>query len=957
MKNYSNLHGFVLKKATECPEQAATLVEYAHEKTGTPLFFLDRQDENMTFAIGFRTVPTDDTGVFHILEHSVLCGSEKYPVKDPFSELLKGSVNTFLNAFTYGERTVYPVSSLNKKAFLDLVDVYLDAVLHPLALENENIFLQEGHRLEFGEDGELSRNGIVFNEMRGAYSSPDELSAYYEGRLLFEGGCYGFDSGGNPSSIPKLTYGDFKAAHKKYYHPSNAIIFLDGSVELDPVLGKINSYLEGYEKSECFTEIPEGRPTAAQRLEVEYPVGSKEEEVDATRIILLTRFGSHSDKAGFYSISLAADSLADVNSAPLKKAMLDSGLCKNFSFYPISGMKYPVFVTRFTDVKDGCEEELISLYRRTLAKLLSESLDPEKLFANLNAAEFQTREADYGSYPRGMVYMSSVMEDAVCGDYPTLGLKYNELFTFLRSKLNTPHYIEALRAVFKGEERMLLLRPSSNAEKENAKREMAELQSLKRSLSEGEKQIIVDKYEAFEVWQATPDTAEAIATIPTLEISDLSDPPKETPTKATERLGARVILHPLPTSGISYVDLFFDVTDLDREDVVAASLMTMSQTDFDTHSHGAEAMRIAVKSTLGCFSPRLSAFKKDGKPRLYLQLSLSLLDSNKRQALGLLPELIYGRKYDDPTVLKRKILQNVTYAKEALPSSAPGSCIGLGAAAFDEYEAVKEIKGGISFFLELKRLEKENEEGRLLQKFTEITEKYLTRSRLTVSITGESDLDFADAVIGLVREGGGPAKPSPIKKFPRESVGIAIPAPVSFATLVTNYITEAHTEYHGSFMTLGTILDYELLWNEIRVKGGAYGTGFICRGNSGTTGYYSYRDPNPTASLDTFKSVPDMIRDFVAESPDLTRYIIGTVGSLEAVSTPRSEGELANTHYLSGKSREDILARRNEALHTSREDLLHLTNMLEEATESAIPVIAAPRELLEGLNLSKIIEL
>ncbi len=958
MKNYSNMHGFRLVRTSDCPEQSATLVEYVHEKTGAPLFYLDRADENMTFAIGFRTVPTDDTGVFHIIEHSVLCGSKKYPVKDPFSELLKGSVSTFLNAFTYGERTVYPVSSLNKKAFLDLIDVYLDAVLHPLALENESIFMQEGHRLEFDEKGRLCRNGIVYNEMRGAYSSPDELAAYYEGRLMFEDGCYGFDSGGNPRSIPSLTYDDFKEAHKKYYHPSNSIIFLDGAVELDAVLSLISSYLSEYERSECYPDIPEGAPAESPILEVDYPVGSREEEADATRITLLNRFGSHSDRAGFYSVSLAADSLADGNSAPLKKAILDSGMCKNFSFYPVSGMKYPVFVTRFIDVKDGCENELLSLYKNTLSTLLSSELDTEKLAANLNASEFQTREADFGSYPRGMVYMSSVMEDAVCGDYPTHSLKYNELFTFLRSKLDTPHYIEALKAVFENSrESMLILRPSATLERRSSERDADMLLALKRGLSKEEKQTIVDKCKALALWQATPDSEEAIASIPTLEISDLAPPSQKTPTNVNERLGAEVITHPIPTSGITYLDLFFDVSDLDGEDIVAATLMAMSTADFDTESRGAESMKTAVKSILGSLSFRTNAFKRNGKPKLYYQLTLSILEDNKDRVISLLRELLYERKYNTPETLKRKNLQNVTYAREALPASAHGSCFGLGAAMFDELEALKEIKGGISFFLELKRLERENAEPRLLEKFTEITEKYLTRSRLTVSVTGDEDFDFIERVISTVKEGGSKAGDSPIKKLPLGSVGIAMPTQVSFATLITNLISEGGAEYHGSLMTLGTILDYELLWNEIRVKGGAYGTGFICRGNSGTMGCYSYRDPSPESSISVFKSIPDMIRDFLANKPDLTRYIIGTVGSLETVNTPRSEGELANTHYLSGKTPEEILARRNEALHTSREDLLHLANMLEEATESAIPVIAAPRELLEGLNLSKIIEL
>ena len=958
MKNYENIYGFKFIRATDCPEQSATLVEFAHERTGAPLFYLDRADENMTFAIGFRTVPTDDTGVFHILEHSVLCGSKKFPVKDPFSELLKGSVSTFLNAFTYGERTVYPVSSLNKKAFLDLVDVYLDAVLHPLALENENIFMQEGHRLEFTEDGNLSRNGIVYNEMRGAYSSADEIAAYYEGRLMFEGGCYGFDSGGNPDTIPCLSFDQFKAAHKKYYHPSNSILFLDGSIELDKTLSLIDSYLSEYEKSECYPDIPQGAPTESKTVEIEYPVATEEEEENSTRVILLQRFGSHSDRANFLSVSLAAESLCDGNSSPLKKAILDTGMCKNFAFYPIAGMKYPVFVTRFIDVSDGCEQTLVSFYKETLARLLAGELDSEKIAASLNCSEFQTREADFGTYPRGMVYMSSVMEDVVCGDYPTLGLNYNELFAFLRSKLDTPHYINALREVFEGDgERMLILRPSATLDKERAKQEAENMAALLSTLSDDEKEAIALGLEEFEAWQTTPDTEEAVASIPTLKIFDLEPPSRETPTVITHVNDVEVISHPIPTSGITYLDLFFDVSDLDADGITALSAMALSASDFDTTARTAEEMRTAIKTWLGNLAIRVSPFKKDGRPKLYLQLSLSTLAENKMRALSLIPEVLYTRKFKDTEVLKRRIRQIVTYARDALPSTAPGTCVGIGAAAFDEFEAVKELMGGITCLSALNTIELENREAELLSKFREITEKYLTRSRLCIAITGEYDPDFIERVIDSVTDGGSVAGECIIEKFPREDIGISIASQVSFATLVTNLHTEGGGKYHGAMMTLGTILDYELLWNEIRVKGGAYGTSFICRGNSGTLGYYSFRDPMPENSLSVFRSVPDMVRDFVAEDPDLTRYIIGTVGALESVATPRSEGEIATVHYLSGKTRDEILARREESLHTTTNDLLSVADMIERATASAVAIVAGPRERLSSCGIKRIIEL
>ena len=740
MKAYESKHGFEFIRASACPDIGGTLVEYKHKTTHAPLFFLDREDKNMTFAIGFRTVPTDDTGVFHILEHSVLCGSKKYPVKDPFSELLKSSSSTFLNAFTYGDRTVYPVSSMNKKAFLDLTSVYLDAVFHPLALENENIFLQEGHRLEFTEDGRLERNGIVYNEMRGAYGSPDEIASFHEGRLVFEGGCYGQDSGGFPAAIPTLTYEQFKNAHKKYYHPTNSVIFLDGTVDLDAVLPLIASYLDEYGVGDVFDEIPEGNGIKTEPMTIHYPVATEEEEKDATRIILVRRFGSHSDKRLFTAVNLASEAISDGNSSPLKRAIVDSGLCKNFSFYPVGGMKYPVFATRFTDVVDGKEEEILALYRRTLAEILDGGIDPEAVRAALNSTEFQTREADFGTYPRGLIYLTSIMEDVMCGDEPTNTLNYNELFTFLRSKLDTPYYTEVLSDIFADDrEAMLILRPSATLAEKEAAEEAEQMAALLAGMTDGEAEKIKAQSAALAAWQSSPDTAEAVNSIPTLSIEDLEHDIKKTPTDISETLGVKIINHPIATGGISYLRLFFDVSEVDEDDLTALAVMTLCCSDFNTESHTAGEMRNRIKANIGGISMAPSPIKINGEVKLYLQLSLSTLDENKDVAIAIAREFLYKRKYEGVDILKKRIQQIVSGSKDSLASSANSFCVALGAAQFDTFETLKELTGGITFYSKLKEIEKNNREGELLERFTHICKDLLTRSRLTISLTGEYD--------------------------------------------------------------------------------------------------------------------------------------------------------------------------------------------------------------------------
>ena len=959
MKEYTSQHGFEFIRARECHEQAATLVEFRHIGTHAPLYFFDRADANMTFAIGFRTLPTDDTGVFHILEHSVLCGSEKYPVKDPFSELLKGSISTYLNAFTYGEKTVYPVSSMNKRAFLNLVSVYLDAVLHPLASKNEFIFRQEGHRLELSEDGtRLERNGIVYNEMKGAYSSPDELMAYYEGLLLYEGGCYGFDSGGKPDAIPSLTYEQFCEAHARYYHPTNSVLFLDGEVELDEVLALIDSYLSGYGVGECFTEIPGGRMMSNRTLEVGYPVSSEDEEKDEARICLLWQIGTHESKTQMQALSLVIEALTDGNGAPLKKRVIDSGLCKNFHLGLSTGMKYTSLNAKFTGVKDGCEEELVALFKRAVGEVIAEGIDREAILAALNATEFATREADFGSYPCGMVYMGSIIEDAVFGEDPITSLRYNELFTFLREKIDTPYYIELLRGVLSREpDATLILHPDATLTERTEAGERAELDALFERLTDEEKCEIATQGRAFAEWQASEESEEALASIPTLSLSDLADPTDPVKTVESEREGVRILRHDIDTRGITYLDLLFEITDADPEMLTLISFLPAMIIDLDTEEHTAMQMRQIIKARLGSFTCTMLHAKKDGEPHIYFEICASLLDSEKAGRMKLIEECIYKRKFEDAEIVKLRASQLYTRLRDGLTGGAVNACIQRGAAAFDRFEASKNLVSPLTRYAFLKELFESGDYAGMLTAFDSFVKEYLTRERLTVVLTGKEDDALIDEAIAITPTGGSKVGECKIPLGGREPLGIAITSGVSYATAITNLQTEAGCESDGSFNTLGTLLDYELLWNEIRVKGGAYGTGFICRGNSGTLGYYSYRDPSPERSVEVYRGMTGIVRDFLSEEADLTKYIIGTVGGMDSVSTPRLNGSTATLSILSGKTQEDLNRIRRECIATSREDLERDCDLIDKAMESAVITVAGPKDRLVAMGIESIIEI
>ncbi len=482
MKINDRLHGFTVTAITEVTEISAALIEMRHEKSGARLNFLDREDENKTFAITFKTIPEDSTGVFHIIEHSVLCGSEKYPVKEPFVELLKGSLNTFLNAMTFPDKTMYPIASRNDKDFLNLMSVYLDAVLHPAILKNPNIFRQEGwHYLLDGKGGALTRSGVVLNEMKGAFSSPDELAMHHITNMLYKDTCYKYESGGKPDVISELTYEDFLAAHAKYYHPSNSEIFLDGSVDLDSALSLIDSFLAPYDKHDMETKIPDQAPLTPQFREIEYETASGESPKNKTRLELGYMFSRFSDQEGGIAASVLLDAVCSTNEAPLKKVLLASGLCEDMSILPYDSVKQNSVIIDFRNVKDGKCDELYKLFTSTVERLAKDGIDKSLLTASLNSHEFKSREKDFGTLPHGIIYAMSILESSLYGGNPAQNLSFGKSYAAIREKLSGDYFEKLLLSMFVENEHRatLIMKPSATLGEENARREAAELEKSK----------------------------------------------------------------------------------------------------------------------------------------------------------------------------------------------------------------------------------------------------------------------------------------------------------------------------------------------------------------------------------------------------------------------------------------------------------------------------------------------
>ncbi len=951
------LHGFITDSSTRVEEIAANIIKMTHKKSGAKLIFIDREDENKTFAIGFKTIPTDDTGVFHILEHTVLAGSEHFPVKDPMTALLSSSLYTYLNAFTYPDKTVYPVSSKNNKAFLDLVNVYMDAVLHPLVLKNKSIFMSEGHHLEYTEDGRLDISGIVYNEMKGAYASADELMEHYLSKNLYTGGTYSYDSGGYPDAIPSLTYEKFLEAHKRFYHPDNSIIILDGSVEIEKVLALLDSYLKDYGKSGLSFNVDMGRINTEPVTEY-YPISKDENIENKSRLAIAYPAFSHSDYKEHIAMSAIVDSIADTNSSPLKSKILASGLCENmYIYYNASSLKSTLTV-QFLNVKDGKEEELLSLFDKTAREIARNGIDKERLAGSLNIIEFKTREADFGSFPRGMVYMLSAMEYALYGEDAECAFAYGKSFAELKALLDTEYFNDLLKTVLRGKRVTVLLKPDSDlSEKANLKLR-ASLDKITEEMTKEQSAILDKELSDYEGWQSTPDSPEALAAIPTLEISDIGPSEPCAPTEVFTLDGATVIAHDIETSGILYTDMYFDVSDADEDTMHAMRVFSSVMPELDTEYSSADKFRSKLKHTLGDLSVSLSTEKNNDKTRLYLTVRSSALVGSFEKLCELLDEYIYQTVYDAESKIKQKLTQLYTSSHEGITADGLSIALTRSAVSLDDLSYLNDLVFGYGYhkYLKASVANTDTASKKLIPKFTEIRNKYLRRERLTLAVTAKNAKKYANKLVSVIKTGGISAQDMNITRPNIQNEGVNVQSTVGYSALSASFKRAGLKKYRGSLSVLGAIISYELLWGKIRVKGGAYDTGFTVKGNSGIITAYSYRDPSPVKSYEYFKTLISDVREIIP-TLDLSKYVISTIGATDTVSTPRSSSLAATVLFLNGLERDYKERVREEMLATDKEELMMLCDIIERALESSAVCITAPEKLLEGLSGLKLLDI
>ena len=958
----NHIHGFTVTKQLQLPELNAVLFQMTHDKTGLGLVWLKRDEENKTFGIAFETLPWDDTGVFHILEHSVLCGSDKYPVKEPFVELMKSSMNTFLNALTFQDKTMYPISSRNDKDFVNLMRVYLDAVFCPLIYSKPEIFHQEGWHYELDENGQASYKGVVFNEMKGAYASADRQVRGGLNRLLFPESPYGYESGGDPASIPDLTYEAFIDSHRRFYAPSNAYVFLDGDLDIENTLGIINDeYLCNYEKTERMAP-PVMQPAVCNTTEAEYELAPGEALEGKTRLSFGKVIGTFADREKLIATEILSEVLCGTNQSPLPKAILSANLAEEVKMRVNDGMLQPWLMLDIKNIKDenlAAVEEKIS---KVLTNLAETGLDHAQLEAVMANTEFKLRERDFGYYPQGLIFGFNVMESWLYGGEPEANLEVGDLFVNLKQKMENGYFEELIRALLLNNPHSakITLRPSYTAGEARRAAEQARLSKETAVWTEEDKAAVAARQETLIAWQNSQDTPEALATIPQLALEDLPAEPEQIPTEISQIAGLPVITHDLNTGGIVYVNMYFNADSCNEEELSYLSFLSGLLGDMDTKSHTAEAIINKTRLLCGDFGTAPAIYTVGGDPAnmtAKFRVSFSALRHNLFEAAALVKEVLTESVFADEAVhnilrqIKMQLFQKCVMA---------GNAIGFGRLSAQASPAgvADECTSGVTFHEWLKKQDENWDFEAVNEKMTSLLATIVNRNGLTLSVTGAD----SETVAALAQDLADtlPAKEllpkATIQPWGKRKEGIAIPADISFAVMGGN-VNTVGGNFSGQMQLAGQIISLGYLWNAIRVQGGAYGAGMVVR-DTGLTACYSYRDPNGAGSVETYRNCAAFLRDLASQTSDFTGFIIGTVANNSPLMTPKAKAHAGDNIYIRQITWEDRCRTRKELLGATSADLTAIADMIEKTVnDGGICMVGGKEKLAKCQELESIITL
>ena len=955
------IKGYELLKQEEIKDIHATGYLYRHKRSGARICVLSNEDENKVFHITFRTPPKNSTGVAHILEHSVLCGSKSFPSKDPFVELVKGSLNTFLNAMTYSDKTMYPVASCNDKDFANLMHVYMDAVFYTNIYEKEEIFRQEGwsYHLENRED-ELTYNGVVYNEMKGAFSSPEDVLDREILNSLYPDTTYGNESGGDPEYIPDLSYEEFLDFHRTYYHPSNSYIYLYGDVDVRERLEWLDKeYLSKFEESVIDSEI-EVQPVfeAPREVHRKYSISNTESEEENTYLSFNVSIATSLDVQLAHAFAIIEYALLSAPGAPLKQALLDAKVGKDIMGSYDSGTFQPVFSVIAKNSSEEKKDEFLHIIKNVLENTVKEGIDEKALRAGINYMEFRFREADYGSFPKGLMYGIELMDSWLYDETrPFDYLHQLEIFDFLKEQVGTGYFEQLIQKYLLENTHVsvVIVEPEKGLTARMEEAVKQKLADYKESLSDSEIDKLVEKTGKLLAFQEAPSTQEELEAIPMLEREDIK---REAQPLYNEelRVGENLLLHHrVCTNGIAYLDLLFDTKYVKREHLPYLGILkaTLGMIDTEHYSYGELFNEINMRTGgIHCGVDIFPDRRKQGVYQSCFTVKAKALYSEMDFVCSMLQEILFTSKLEDEKRLYEIIAQLKSRLQMRLNSAGHSTAAVRAMSYFSNVAAFNEEMGGIAFYRLVSSIEEHFEEKKseLISILKELTDCLFRKDTLVVSCTSEEEgvqavREPMKALISELKEGGREVQEQ-ITALGRKNEGFQTSAKVQYVARAGNYRAAGYS-YTGTLRILKLILSYEYLWSNIRVKGGAYGcmSGF---GVMGDSYFVSYRDPNLKITNQVFEGVGEYVKNFTVTSRDMTKYIIGTISEMDTPLTPMAKGFRSLNAYMSHITFEDFQRERDEVLGAGQEDIRGLEGIVNAVlTQDNLCVIGNEEKLAE----------
>ena len=942
--NLTNINAYEILEHRYLPDLKSDGALLRHKKSGARLVLLSNEDDNKVFSIGFRTPAPDNTGVPHIMEHTVLCGSRKFPAKDPFVELVKGSLNTFLNAMTYPDKTVYPVASCNDKDFQNLMDVYMDAVLHPNIYQHEEIFRQEGwsYRLE-NEEADLEYNGVVYNEMKGAFSSPDGVLDREIQHALFPDTTYGNESGGDPDEIPSLTYEAYLDFHRKYYHPSNSYIYLYGDMDMEEKLDWLDrEYLSEYDAQEVESEIAIQKPFDKMRdVSMKYSIAGNESEEDNTFLSYNKVIGTSLDRELYLAFEILDYALLSAPGAPLKKALLDAGVGKDITGSYDNGIYQPVFSVIAKNANPDQKETFVKVIEETLENLVKNGIDKKALQAGINYHEFRYREADFGGYPKGLMYGLQIFDSWLYDENsPFLHVEALDTFAFLKEQVEGRYFEELIQKYLLDNTHGALV--TVLPEKGRTARLDAELhqrlQEYKAGLSKEEIQKLVEDTRNLQAYQDAPDSPEDLEKIPVLKREDISREPAPFYNEEMELAGVPVIFHEIETNGIGYLDLLFDLADVPEELLPYVGLLQAVLGIIDTEHYEYGELFNEINRYTGGIGTSLEMYPdvtkaKEKEFRATFEIKAKALYDRIPFAFSMMQEILTCSKLGD----EKRLKEIVAMTKSRLQSrflSAGHSVAAMRAMSYESpLSRFKDLSSGIGYYRVVKQTGEqfEEEKDRLVQNLKHLANLLFRQGNMMVSYTAsreglaglEEELDKLNRALAPARK----PESACVLHCVHENEGFKTSSKIQFVAQAGNFI-DAGKEYTGALQILKVIMSYDYLWINLRVKGGAYGC--MSSFNRLGEGYFvSYRDPNLENTLDVYRGVPDYLRNFTVSERDMTKYIIGTISGIDQPLTPSAKGDRSLNLYMNHVTMDMIRKERAEILDAGQEDIRALADVAE----------------------------